>query len=754
MSENITPRVFVSAASSDLRSARRVVNEALTRIECLPIEESVFGTEYGPIRHMLRRKIEDCQGVVHLVGRDYGSEPEPATCPSGAPRRSWTQLEYDVAKELNKKLYIIVCDDAFPFDPVAEPEPADKRALQNAHRATVLADERVWHKVHETDELRQEVENLKVPLDELRDELGRVQSRRQLRLGSALAVLFLLVIGAILGIRHLHQRTVGKLTNPEALAASIHKQIEASAKAKIDAVPNKPGRWHKISKIENERDLARDRVDDLIRLIEQGLKEGASDVFQRATQIMEKEGIDAALSYLQSRRPSTLKTARREARQVEAAKEQQRNRALQALLLEANSLDTRLEWGTALELRRQIVQLAPDWLDARSHLGKSLWELAQFRDAEPHLRAALALAATPDEEAVALNDLAGLLLETNRLSEAEPLMRRALAIDERTYGTEHRNVARDLNNLAGLLLETNRLSEAEPLMRRALAIDKQSYGAEHPNVARDLNNVAGLLDGTKRPWEAEPLMRRALAIHEQCFGSEHPHVALNLSNLAALLLQMNRLSEAEPLMRRALAIDEQSYGAEHPSVGRDLNNLAGLLLETDRPSEAESLMRRALAIHEQSYGAEDPNVARDLNNLTGLLQATNRLSEAEPLMRRMAVILHRLPQATGHQHPNMQAQLKNYRLLLAAMEFPPDEIDRWLHAAMETAGPLQPITPEVERLLGPAEPVADVLATLDRQYREEGRSEVYFLPLDEPISPHLDELLDPVTERSSGLSTP
>ena len=59
-------------------------------------------------------------------------------------------------------------------------------------------------------------------------------------------------------------------------------------------------------------------------------------------------------------------------------------------------------------------------------------------------------------------------------------MRRALAIDEQSYGKEHPEVATDLNNLAALLQATNRLAEAEPLMRRALAIDEQSYGKEHP----------------------------------------------------------------------------------------------------------------------------------------------------------------------------------------------------------------------------------------------------------------------------------
>ena len=104
-------------------------------------------------------------------------------------------------------------------------------------------------------------------------------------------------------------------------------------------------------------------------------------------------------------------------------------------------------------------------------------------------------------------------------------MRRALAIDEASFGPDHPNVATRLNNLAQLLQATNRLAEAEPLMRRALAIDEASFGPDHPNVASDLNNLAQLLQATNRLREAEPLMRRALAIDEASFGAEHPNVA-------------------------------------------------------------------------------------------------------------------------------------------------------------------------------------------------------------------------------------
>jgi hypothetical protein len=81
-----------------------------------------------------------------------------------------------------------------------------------------------------------------------------------------------------------------------------------------------------------------------------------------------------------------------------------------------------------------------------------------------------------------------------------------------------------------LLQDAN--SEAEPLMRRALAITEASFGPDHPD---DLNNLAQLFRATNRLAEAEPLMRRALAITEASFGPDHPDVAILLNNLAQLL---------------------------------------------------------------------------------------------------------------------------------------------------------------------------------------------------------------------------
>ena len=176
-----------------------------------------------------------------------------------------------------------------------------------------------------------------------------------------------------------------------------------------------------------------------------------------------------------------------------------------------------------------------------------------------------------------MQNLAVLLLSKALHHEAEPLLRRSLAIDEASFGKEHPRFATQLNNLAQLLQDTHRYAEAEPLMRRALAIDEASFGEEHPKVAIRLNNLAHLLQATDRHVEAELLMRRSLAIHEATFGQEGPDVATDLDNLVQLLQTTDRHAEAEPLMRRLLAVLEAGLGEEHPWTTEVRGDLALLL---------------------------------------------------------------------------------------------------------------------------------------------------------------------------------
>jgi tetratricopeptide (TPR) repeat protein len=109
-----------------------------------------------------------------------------------------------------------------------------------------------------------------------------------------------------------------------------------------------------------------------------------------------------------------------------------------------------------------------------------------------------------------------------------------------------------------LLQYTNRVAEAEPLMRRALAIHEKSYGDDHTEVARDLHNLALLLQSMDRLAEAEPLMRRAVEIllkFTRATGHPHPHLRDAVNRYGALLEQMGRSEEQIHAALREMAPD-------------------------------------------------------------------------------------------------------------------------------------------------------------------------------------------------------
>jgi len=344
-----------------------------------------------------------------------------------------------------------------------------------------------------------------------------------------------------------------------------------------------------------------------------------------------------------------------------------------SLASRADIAETKLEYKKAIDLYKEALHALPEDQQTTqatylNNLGTLYHTVADYKEAEPLIKRALAIdeasfGKNHPKVAIRLSNLAALYQTTDRLEEAEPLMQRALKIGEASFGKDHPKVAIYLNSLATLYQATNRLKEADPLMQRTLEIWETSLGKDHPQVAAALNNLAQLYQATNRLEEAEPMYKRALEIWEKSLGKEHPAVAAGLSNLAELYRLTNRLEEAEPLMQRALEIWETSLGKDHPQVAAALNNLAQLYQATNRLEEAEPLMKRALKIDEASFGKDHPKVARDLNNLAVLYHDTNRLKEAEPLMKRALKIDEA---SLGKDHPNVATDLNNLAKLCQA----------------------------------------------------------------------------------------
>ena len=106
--------VFVSATSGDLRTVREMVKQGLLTMGCFPIEQTNFEPDCRTVREMLETRLAQCDAIIHIVGVRYGAEPDPASVPEGQTRRSYTQMEVEIARTLGKKLYVFLCPKISP----------------------------------------------------------------------------------------------------------------------------------------------------------------------------------------------------------------------------------------------------------------------------------------------------------------------------------------------------------------------------------------------------------------------------------------------------------------------------------------------------------------------------------------------------------------------------------------------------------------------------------------------------------------
>ena len=77
------------------------------------------------------------------------------------------------------------------------------------------------------------------------------------------------------------------------------------------------------------------------------------------------------------------------------------------------------------------------------------------------------------------------------------------------------------NNLGLLYMAQGKYVEAEPLLKRSLAIREKALGPEHPDVAQALENYGDLLRKMDRDAEAEKMEARAQAIRAK-HAQENP----------------------------------------------------------------------------------------------------------------------------------------------------------------------------------------------------------------------------------------
>jgi tetratricopeptide (TPR) repeat protein len=157
-------KIFISASSSDLRSFRNQVKIWLLDMGWLPVVQDHFAPDDKTVVEMLKKRISECDAVVHIIGQSYGAEPKSPL--KGEARKSYTQLEAVFARKMKKRLFTVLLDEDFPYD-AHEPERQELQVLQQAYRLQVATGELLYIPCSSPGDLEPEIRKLRVEVDRL-----------------------------------------------------------------------------------------------------------------------------------------------------------------------------------------------------------------------------------------------------------------------------------------------------------------------------------------------------------------------------------------------------------------------------------------------------------------------------------------------------------------------------------------------------------------------------------------------------------
>ena len=165
------------------------------------------------------------------------------------------------------------------------------------------------------------------------------------------------------------------------------------------------------------------------------------------------------------------------------------------------------------------------------------------------------IASAQDSVRLAYFDAGKIAMKNGKYDEAERLFRSAIK-EADSAGKQDDIYAQSLSYLGRVYWYKAKYAEAEPLIKRAIELEEKVEGTEGTNVAAMLGSLASLYHDQGKLAEAESLFKRCLKIEEKAFGPNHREVATTVHNLARLYAAQGQFVEAEALYRRSLQIQE------------------------------------------------------------------------------------------------------------------------------------------------------------------------------------------------------
>ncbi len=220
------------------------------------------------------------------------------------------------------------------------------------------------------------------------------------------------------------------------------------------------------------------------------------------------------------------------------------------------------------------------------------------------------------------------------VAEAESLARRALAEAQGDPKPDGLEVVHWQLGLAGLLADSSRVAEAEPLLRAALPALAGTKGRNPLRLATSRLEAGELLDMLGDKTAAERWLVSGLDLDRAALGPDHPEVALWEIKLGYQWSEARRFDDAERILQHAVAVLKP---LGHYDAGSALRYLGFVSMGREHFDEAYRRFVEAEKVFRATLGEEGPlQQATRISQGWALLKA-RRFGEARTLLERVAV---------------------------------------------------------------------------------------------------------------------
>ncbi len=303
-----------------------------------------------------------------------------------------------------------------------------------------------------------------------------------------------------------------------------------------------------------------------------------------------------------------------------------------------------------LRLAAGLAETSPDVRGIDNAIGHALVESHALDQAQ----APLERAARGNDliAANAIHNLASLARARGDSARADALLRDALARKAMLPDVPVTSKLDTEQELALVLAESGRYSDAEPIARSLYRSKLQMLGARHPSALRAANNLAESLLALGQAAEAKALLEASIAPLAEVLGDLHEDTLSARNNLAEAVLQLGDAKAAVGLYTQNHEAFLKRSGPNDARTILAAANLAQSLALANEDATAETMFKQTTDAALRALGPSNRITLANDANYAAFLTEHARFAEAVVVLERAAPLIER---ELGRAHPQCLA---------------------------------------------------------------------------------------------------